>query len=118
MPRTPEAVLPVGLTSASSNLIAFPLFATSRTSLFPSVIATSIKSSSFRLIAIMPFDRGRENIFKGVFLTVPLLVAINTKASSVNSLIGRTALILSPSSSGNRFIIGFPLAPLLANGTR
>ena len=40
---------------------------------------------------MMPFARGRENADSGVFLTVPCAVAMNTKWSSSNSLIGSTA---------------------------
>ena len=59
---------------------------------------------------MMPLARGRENADSGVFFTVPSLVAMNTKCSSSNCLIGSTALIFSPSSSGSRFTIGLPRA--------
>ena len=66
---------------------------------------------------MMPLERGRENRLNGVFLTVPPLVAMKTKLSSANSRIGNTALMRSPSSSGNRFTIGLPRDPRLACGT-
>ena len=65
----------------------------------------------------MPLVRGRENAASGVFLTVPLLVAMNTKCCSSNCLTGSTALIFSPSSSGSRFTIGLPREPRPACGS-
>ncbi len=44
-----------------------------------SVMATSTsRSPSLRSTAMMPLVRGREKFVSGVFLTVPLLVAMNT----------------------------------------
>ena len=59
----------------------------------------------------MPLARGRENADSGVFFTVPWLVAMNTKCSSSNCLMGSTALIFSPSSSGSRLTMGLPREP-------
>src|SRR6202046_3816002 len=66
---------------------------------------------------MMPLGRGRENAASGVFFTVPLLVAMNTKCCSSNCLTGSTALIFSPSSSGSRLTIGLPRAPRPACGS-
>ena len=66
---------------------------------------------------MMPLVRGRENAASGVFLTVPCAVAMNTNLSSSNSLIGSTAVMRSPSSSGSRFTIGLPREPRLACGS-
>ena len=66
---------------------------------------------------MMPVARGRENADSGVFFTVPWLVAMNTKCCSSNCLMGSTALIFSPSSSGSRFTIGLPRAPRPACGS-
>src|ERR1700691_1350272 len=40
---------------------------------------------------MMPLGRGRENALSGVFLTVPLLVAMKTKCCSSNCFTGSTA---------------------------
>ena len=52
-----------------------------------------------------------------VFFTVPCAVAMNTKWFSSNSLTGSTAVIFSPSSSGNRLTIGLPRAVRLPCGS-
>ena len=57
---------------------------------------------------MMPDGRGREKSASGVFLTVPIAVAMNTYWVSVNSLTGRIAVIFSLSASGTRFTIGLP----------
>ena len=66
---------------------------------------------------MMPLARGRENADSGVFLTVPWLVAMNTKWSSSNCLMGSTALMRSPSSSGSRLTMGLPREPRPACGS-
>ena len=66
---------------------------------------------------MMPVVRGRENADSGVFLTVPWLVAMNTKCCSSNCLMGSTALIFSPSSRGSRLTMGLPRAPRPAWGS-
>ena len=97
-PRTPAASRPIGRTSASWKRIALPPLVHSRISRVPSVSATPTRrSSSRRSTAMMPEARGRENADSGVFLTVPRLVAMNTKCCSSNCLIGSSALIFSPS---------------------
>ena len=62
---------------------------------------------------MMPLGRGRENSASGVFFTVPCAVAMNTKWFSSNSFTGTTAVIFSPSSSGNMLTIGLPRAERL-----
>ncbi len=57
---------------------------------------------------MIPAERGREKCDSGVFLTVPLRVAMKTKWASSNSRTGTTALMRSPSSSGSRLMIGRP----------
>ena len=59
---------------------------------------------------MIPDGRGLENSESGVFFTVPLAVAMNTKWSSTNSFTGRIAVIFSCSSSGTRLTIGLPRA--------
>ena len=66
---------------------------------------------------MMPLARGRENADSGVFFTVPWLVAMNTKCSSSNCLMGSMALIFSPSSSGSRLTMGLPREPRPACGS-
>ena len=66
---------------------------------------------------MMPLGRGRENSASGVFFTVPCAVAMNTKWFSSNSLTGTTAVIFSPSSSGNMLTIGLPRLERLPAGT-
>jgi len=79
MPRTPAAVRPIGRTSSSRKRIALPPDVQSMTSRVPSVIATPTSlSPGSRPTAMMPADRGRENAESGVFLTVPVAVAMNT----------------------------------------
>ncbi len=65
-------------------------------------------SPSRKSIAIMPFDRGRENSVKFTFLTVPCEVAINTFLSSTKSRTGKIAVIRSFSCNGNKLTIGLP----------
>ena len=66
---------------------------------------------------MMPALRGLENAVSAVFLTVPSEVAMNTKCSSSNSLIGSTAVIFSPSMSGKRLTIGLPRELRVPSGT-
>ena len=66
---------------------------------------------------MMPEGRGREKSASGVFFTVPCAVAMNTKWFSSNSFTGTTAVIFSPSSSGNMLTIGLPRAVLPPCGT-
>ena len=66
---------------------------------------------------MMPLGRGRENSASGVFFTVPCEVAMKTKWFSSNSFTGTTAVIFSPSSSGNMFTIGLPRELLPPCGT-
>jgi len=51
---------------------------------------------------------GLANPASGVFSTVPLAVAMNTKCSPSNARTGSTTVIFSPSASGNMFTIGLP----------
>ena len=111
MPRTPVAVRPIERTSLSAKRTALPLEANSMTSLSPPVSATPISASlSSRLIAILPRCRRKANSVSGVFLTVPLRVAKNTKRSSRYSRTGSTAWTCSPGSSGIQLMIGRPRA--------
>jgi len=66
---------------------------------------------------MMPDGRGRENAARGVFFTVPRLVAMKTKCCSSNWLDRESALIFSPASSGSRFTIGLPREPRPACGS-
>ncbi|MNC85212.1 hypothetical protein D3C83_08020 [compost metagenome] len=66
---------------------------------------------------MIPDGRGREKSASGVFFTVPCAVAMNTKWFSSNSFTGTTAVIFSPSSSGNMLTTGLPLLALLPCGT-
>ncbi len=66
---------------------------------------------------MIPDVRGRENSERGVFLTVPNAVAMNTNCVSVNSLTGRMAVIFSLSVSGTRLTIGLPRAARVPCGT-
>ena len=77
IPLTPLAVLPIGLTCDSLNLINFPDDDANRISLSPEVIAvpTSLSSSS-KFIALIPDLYFLENKLKFVFLVVPFLVAM------------------------------------------
>ena len=118
MPRTPRAVLPIGRTSSSSKRTALPASENSITSCLPSVMATPMRwSPSSSSAAMMPFSRGLENADSGVFFTVPIAVAMNTKCASSYSFTGSTALIFSPSASGNRLTIGLPRLVLVPCGT-
>ncbi len=109
MPRTPRAWRPIGRTSFSSNRTALPASENSITSWRPSVIAAPIrKSPGSRSTAIRPALRGLANSGSGVFFTVPLVVAMNTKCSPSNARTGSTTVIFSPSASGNMFTIGLP----------
>ena len=109
IPRTPRPSRPMGRTSFSSKRTALPESEKSITSCAPSVMAAPIKKSpSSKPTAIMPRFMGRENASSGVFLTVPMLVAIKTYLSATNCFTGMTTLIFSPSSSGNKFTIGLP----------
>ena len=79
MPRTPEAVRPIGRVLLSSKRMAFPLLRPRKIWLAPVVSFASSSSSPSRiLMAMMPFCRGREYCSKGVFLTMPDLVAMIT----------------------------------------
>ena len=66
---------------------------------------------------MIPEGRGRENPDSGVFFTVPCAVAMNTKCSSSNSRTGTTAVIFSPSASGNTLTSGLPRLVRLPCGT-
>ena len=65
----------------------------------------------------LPAVRGREKSLKGVFLTMPLLVAMNTYWSSSKDLTGSSAVIFSPSCSGSRLTMGLPRAMRPPAGT-
>ena len=100
MPRTPAASRPIGRTSSSWKRIALPPLEhrmISRCAVGDRRRRPADRPSS-RSTAMMPLARGRENAVSGVFLTVPWLVAMNTKCCSSYCLIGSTALIFSPSS--------------------
>ncbi len=72
MPRTPEALRPIGRTSSSAKRMALPSVVHSMTSRKPSVSDTPTSlSPSSRSTAMMPAVRGRENAASDVFLTVP-----------------------------------------------
>ena len=117
IPRTPVAVRPIGRTHSSAKRTTLPSAENSMASLLPSVKSTPISSSpSFKLTAIIPALRGRLKSCNGVFLTVPLAVAIKTNLPSSYSLTGRIAVIRSSCSRGNKLIIGRPRAPRLASG--
>jgi hypothetical protein len=91
MPRTPRASRPIGRTSSSAKRTALPASENSITSYSPSVMATPIRwSPSSRSTAMMPALRGLAKADSGVFLTVPPIVAMNTKCPSSNSFTGST----------------------------
>ena len=100
MPRTPVASRPMGRTSSSWKRMALPPLDEQHDFARPSVSADAHQAvvRRRRSTAMMPLARGRENADSGVFFTVPWLVAMNTKCSSSNCLMGSTALIFSPSS--------------------
>ncbi len=99
----------MGRTSVSANRTALPALENSMMSCPPSVMAAPTrKSASSRSTAMIPLGRGREKSVSGVFLTVPLAVAMNTKCCSSNSRTGITTVIFSFSSSGKRFTTGLP----------
>ena len=64
-------------------------------------------------MAIIPDFLGLEKSDRGVFLTVPLAVAMKMYSLSTNSLTVNIALIFSPGISGNKFTIGLPRLTLL-----
>ena len=57
---------------------------------------------------MMPDGRGREKSESGVFLTVPIAVAMKTNCPWFHSLTGRIAVIFSFSINGTRLTIGLP----------
>ena len=117
IPLTPRAVLPIGLTLDSLNLINFPAEEASKISLVPSVMAVPINlSSSSKFIALMPDFHFRSNRLKLVFFVIPLLVAIKIKCLSENSSTGSISLTLSSSSRFNILTKGLPLEVLDATG--
>ena len=119
IPITPIALLPVGLTSVSLNLMHWPSFVTRIISQSLSVSLTSISSSSSRIpIAWIPVLRIFANSLIGVFLTIPFLVAINILSLSAICFtsIGITAAIFSPGWSCNKLIIAVPLDVLPDSG--
>ena len=114
---TPLAVLPIALTLDSLNLINFPAEDANKISLLPSVIAVPInRSSSSKLIALIPdfhFLAKRLNL---VFLVIPFLVAIKINLSSENSSTGKISLTLSSSSKLSMLTNGLPFDVLEATG--
>ena len=86
-------------------------------SLVPSVFLTAINSSSsFRIIAFLPFDLILSNSSLAVLLTNPRFV-INVKNDlSLSALTVTTEVIFSSFSNGNKLIIGYPLACLEYSG--
>ncbi|KOR26411.1 hypothetical protein ND00_06350 [Clostridium sp. L74] len=114
---TPVAVLPIGLTSSSLNLMQYPFCVTIIISLFPLVIFTSISSSSsLKFIAINPPFLIEEYLAISVFLIIPFLVHIIKCFIPSISFNPITACIFSLFSIGIRFIIFVPLAVLPASG--
>ena len=80
IPLTPLVDLPIGRTSPSANLIAFPDSDARHTSSFPSVIMVPINlSPSSRLIALKPGAYFFSKAFSAVFFTTPLRVAMIMK---------------------------------------
>ena len=70
IPRTPEAVLPIGRVLASSKRIVLPDFKANITWLSPVVnFASNNSSPSLIVIALIPFVLGREYCSREVFLT-------------------------------------------------
>ncbi|MNN40194.1 hypothetical protein D3C81_1542560 [compost metagenome] len=117
MPRTPVAVRPIERTLSSAKRTVLPLDANSSTSRSPSVRPTPTSASpSSRLMAILPRARRNANSLNGVFLTVPLRVAKNTKWLSSYSRTGSTACTRSPFSSAIQLMIGRPRALEPASG--
>ena len=79
MPLTPRVSLPMDLASTSLKNTAFPALETTIKSALPSVKRVPTSSSlSSSFIARLPFFLGFINSDKGVFLTIPFWVAMNT----------------------------------------
>ena len=118
IPLTPLAVLPIGLTFFSENLISFPAEEAKSISSSPFVIAEPISSSSAsKLIALIPDLYFFAKKLNCVFLVVPFLVAMKTYLSSENSSTGKMSLTFSSSSKLSMFTRGLPFDVLLATGT-
>ena len=117
MPFTPLAVLPIGLTLDSLNLINFPADEANKISFLPSVIAVPINlSSSSRFIALIPDFHFLAKRLRLVFFVIPFLVAIKINLSSENSSTGKISLTLSSSSNLSMFTKGLPFDVLDATG--
>ena len=67
-------------------------------------------------MALFPPFLRLENSVRGVFLTVPDLVAIKTKLPSLYASTGTILVIRSPSLSWIKLTKGLPLATLPAEG--
>ena len=117
IPITPWAILPIGLTSFSSNVILIPFLVTNTTLSSPSVNLTAINSSSsFNVIAWSPVFLAELYSFRAVFFINPFFVAINKYFPSAKFWIGIIADIFSPGSKLNKLTIAVPLAVLPASG--
>ena len=74
---TPAATRPIGRTSSSANRASIPSAVAMITSSSPAETSTQASSSSSLIvIARIPVDRTRSNCSSGVFLIIPLRVAI------------------------------------------
>ena len=117
IPITPCAVLPIGRTSFSSNVIHIPPVVTKTTLSSPSVNFTVINSSSsFNVIACNPVFLAELYSVNAVFLIKPFFVAIRRYFPSAKLFIGITAEIFSPLSKLNKLTIAVPFAVLPASG--
>ena len=108
---------PVGRTSCSLKRMLIPWLVTRMISFVPSVVFTSISSSSScKPIAIRPVFLMFLKADITVFFTVPFFVTIMRLSSSLNSLIGITDVTFSPGTRFSRLIIAVPRAVLPASG--
>ena len=116
IPLTPRAFLPMGLTSLSWNLMAFPFLVAIKSCWSPSVLITSTSSSSPSEMAMIPLGRGFPYSLRAVFFTYPFRVTMTRYSSSGNESTDTTAVMHS-SCSFSRLTMGFPLAVREAAGT-
>ena len=113
MPITPPASRPIGRTSPSENRASMPCDVAMITSSSPDETLTHASSSpSLIVIARIPVARTRSNCSSGVFLMIPLRVAMTRKCPG--SKLGRqmVAIGTSPVSTWTpgRLMIAMPLA--------
>ena len=106
---TPAALLPIGLTSFSLNLIAFPPEVTSIIWSSPEVGMTQPSSSpALNLIASIPFFLTASSESISTFFIIPLVVAIKRNILFCPFGMGTTAVMTSVGATWRKFTMALP----------